>query len=157
MNRQFPPAVVKTTPMGKQAEFQDGILISAERKEFASEEEKKEVYEADQFQPDFDNEYLKVRVVLENVSEEEKSVPLTDISIEAAGFANGLSDVIVLSGDGQEDHFTQNLEPGEKRQIELWYGVISTMYSKKNWEKVKEDEFYLTYTLYPEKQRLALQ
>lgn len=41
VNRQFPAAVVKTTQMGEQVEFQKEILILVEEKEIVSEEKKK--------------------------------------------------------------------------------------------------------------------
>lgn len=156
VNQQFPAPTVISTPKGEQAELQEGIMISVDGKEILGKEEKDKIYEEENYRPNMDTEFLEVKVTLENTTEKGMEVSLAEINIEAMGFSNGIYDVSVDSTD-TEEKIEQYLKPHEKRQISIRYELLSNMYAKKNWEKVAQDRFYLTYSLYPEKRMLELE
>lgn len=156
INKCFPKTKEIRTPLGEQAEFQDDVWISVDKKELLTEEESKKIYKKLNDNLQMKRRILRVTLTLKNKSSETKEVILTDLNMESREMSNGISSMPGIGIEGY-DSVKQELEPGESRQIMFSFDVLSSMYTKRAWKKIEEQEIWLTYTAYPEKHMLELE
>lgn len=156
INKMYPPSKLVETDMGKSLEYQDGVMIKVEDAVYLTDEQRDEIYKRIGEEPLCDLKILEVTLTLENISEECKKVNMTDLYVEGVGAANGISNFLVGSLDGEYSGLSQELQPGESRQVTYSYQILSNQFSKKLWNKIEKQKFWLTYSSYPVKTKLNL-
>lgn len=157
INHQFPQSKVMKTKMGEEQEFQKGVTIRVDKRAILSDKAADEIFKKVGFKPDFDIKVMEVTVTLDNKSQKNETLHMSDMYLESTGASNGLSKSISDVSDGYYAGLTQELKPGESRQIILPYEILSNQFSKSQWKKIKERDFRLTYSAYPVKRELELQ
>ena len=159
INRIFPSRELKTIEKGSEIDFRDGIDISVSKMRWLSEEEKKVAYTKsgmDSDVLDYDTEIAEITVILNNNTDKEVKAPMTDLYLESIGIGNGISKEI-LNGDPEYyGSLNQTLNPGEKKEIKYPYVIPSLWFHDKEWEQIKDRDFWLTFSSYPEKTLLCL-
>lgn len=159
INQMFPPRELKTIKKGSEIEFRDSVDISVSKMRWLSEEEKKVSYSKSRMNSevlDYDTEITEITVILNNNTDKEVKVPMTDLYLEGIGIGNGISKEIL---DGDPDYYgslNQTLNPGEKKEVKYPYVIPSLWFHDKDWEKIKDRDFWLTFSSYPEKTVLCL-
>lgn len=155
INRKIPPTKLISTEVGDKIEFQEDIYISVVSSELLSEQETQENMK------DIGNvllgvRYLKVELLLENQSKEEKEVIMTDLNMESFGMSNGISleGTKVLSEDGT---IRPKVEPMSEKEVTVVYEVLSNSITEREWKHIEDREIWLTFTQYPEKKMLQLE
>lgn len=155
INRKIPPTKLISTEVGDKIEFQEDIYISVVSSELLSEQETQENMK------DIGNvllgvRYLKVELLLENQSKEEKEVIMTDLNMESLGMSNGISleGTKVLSEDGT---IRPKVEPMSEKEVTVVYEVLSNSITEREWKHIEDREIWLTFTQYPEKKMLQLE
>lgn len=155
INRKIPPTKLISTEVGDKIEFQEDIYISVVSSELLSEQETQENMK------DIGNvllgvRYLKVELLLENQSKEEKEVIMTDLNMESLGMSNGISleGTKVLSEDGT---IRPKVEPMSEKEVTVVYEVLSNSITEREWTHIEDREIWLTFTQYPEKKMLQLE
>lgn len=156
INRMYPPSKVVEADMGETLEYQDGVMITVNKAEYLTDEQRNQTYERMGETPLVDLKILDVTLTLENTSAESKKVTMTNLYVEGIGASNGVSKNHIDSSDGKYGSLTQELQAGESRQIILPYEILSNQFSKKLWDKIEEQKFWLTFSSYPEKTKLNL-
>lgn len=154
INRIYPPNKILEAEMGEALEYQDGIMITVDKAEYLTDEQKNEAYDRMGETPLFDLKILEVTLTLENVSKENKEIVMTDLYVEGVGASNGISKIHIDNANGKYGSLIQELQAGEKRQITLPYEILSNQFSKKAWNKIEKQKFWLTFSSYPEKTKL---
>lgn len=159
INNVYPARVVKGVESGEELEFRDGVTIAVKNSEWLEEKEKKEIHEKigkDLKQLEYDVEVMEVTVVLKNQTDEEKEVPMTDLYLESTGVANGIIKAIIDAEPDYYGHLIETLKPGEVKEIIYPYEMASLWFRKNEWKTVKDRDFWLTFSSYPEKTYLYL-
>lgn len=156
INNMYPPSRVVEADMGEELEYQEGVMISVDKAEYISNKQRDNVYEKIGIEPVSDLKILEVTIMLENVTKESKKMSMTDLHLETTGASNGISKVIIDVSEGRYGSLTQELQPGEKKQIILPYEVLPNLFSKKIWNEIEKQKFWLTFSSYPEKTKLNL-
>lgn len=155
INRKIPPTKLISTEVGDKIEFQEDIYISVVSSELLSEQEtQKNMKDIGKIL--LGVRYLKVELLLENQSKEEKEVIMTDLNMESFGMSNGISleGTKVLSEDGT---IRPKVEPMSEKEVTVVYEVLSNSISKREWKHIEDREIWLTFTQYPEKKMLKLE
>lgn len=153
INASYPPAEEIEVPLGETAEFQKGVLITVRAGRILPGEEKTDA--VDLISGPITAMILKADITLENTTDQIQEVELYNLNAETLGGSNGMHDAVVEGGDTNEIAF-HRLQPGEVRKITIRYQILSNQFTKKDWKKIEERKFCLTYALYPEKRMLML-
>lgn len=159
INHMFPARVVKSVEKGEKIKFLDGIEIAVKDTKWMSEEEKKAAYEksaVDTNTFDYDTEVIEVTVELSNNTTEKQEVSITDLNLEGTGVSNGISRELVMGNQEYYGSLKLELDSGESKEITYPYEVSSAWFHKKDWIRVKDRKFWLTFSSYPEKSVLYL-
>ena len=160
INHKYPERQTVEVTKGEKTKFTEGIDISVIDFRWFSEEEKKELYHAQNIESETlfgDEEICEITVILENCSQEKKEFEDQYLMLESTGISNGYNFVyekVFPERYGIED---RTLEPWEKRSVTHLYSISSLWFHDKEWEDVKEREYWLTFTSYPLRTILWLQ
>ena len=156
INRKIPPVVVEEVKIGEQLEFQDGIMISVDSYRFLTKEEQEQLYKEVGYETIYESKLLEVNLVLENTTAETKQIVMSDMYVEGIGISNGINKNIADASEGRYSSNMQELQPGEKKQVCYPYEILKNQVSGKEWGRVTEREFWLTFSSYPVKKKLLL-
>lgn len=155
INRKVPPAVVEEAKIGEQLEFQDGVIISVDSYRFLPDEEQEQLIEKmDRAMVGF--KMLEVKLTIENMTAESKTIIMTDLYVEGTGMGNGISKGIIDISGERYSSLLQELQPGESKQICFPYNILKNEVFKSEWEKIEERKFWLVFSSYPVKKKLLL-
>lgn len=160
INKRFPESKVIRTPKGETMEFQNDVWLSVEKKELLTQKESEELYRKVNDRRQMKRRILRVTFRLENRSSERKEIYLSDLNMEMEGFSNGIFSFPQQAGlEGTEgfDNVGQQLEAGESCQVMYSFDILEDALSKKQWEKLEEQDIWIACTAYPEKRILDLE
>lgn len=157
INTRYPAAVVREAAPGDTLEYQKGVLISANKKEVLSEEEVNQAFEALHMESLADTKIFKITITLNNTTQETQELSMTDLNLVTIGCSNGISKLLIDFSDDSYDRVMQTLEPGEIKQVTFPYEMLSSWFSKEDWEHIEEREFWLSFSEYPVKTILKLE
>ena len=97
-----------------------------------------------------------VQLNVTNTAEEEKEYSLYECCVEGCGYTNGISSDLVATYAG-ENQLSGTLEPGESITVWLPYLCAETMVRNDIWKDLKNQEFVVIVSLYPQKTALLVQ
>lgn len=157
INNRFPAAIIEKAAVGDTLEFTEGVLISVDKSKFLSDDEKDKIYREMETSPFSELKIMEVTVILENQSNEKKSFSMTDMYIDSTGFSNGISKRIIDTAPDYYGALSQELQPGERKQIVLPYEILASQFFEKEWKDIENREFGLTFSAYPVQKTLELE
>lgn len=157
VNAEYPRAVIKEAAPGETLEYQEGVLISADKIEILSEEETNKILDAADIEPIADSRIFNFTVTLTNTTQETQELSMTDLNLITSGMANGIAKSIIDSSDDFYGQLTQVLSPGETKQVTYPSLMSSLWFAKKDWKQIEEQEFWLSFSEYPVKTILRLE
>lgn len=160
MNQKYPKRQTQEVQKGEKIEFVEGVEISVTDFRWFSEEEKAELKNTKNWEPgmfDSDEEFCEVTVTFENHSEIQKEISNQYLMLESQGISNGNNFIYESAFPERYGTGDEILEPGEKREVTHLYNISSLWFHNKDWEHVKEREYWLTFTSYPIRTVLWLQ
>lgn len=160
INHKYPERQTVGVAKGEQTKFAEGVDISITDFRWFSEEEKKELYHAQNIEIDAvtsDEEICEITVMLENRSQVKKRVEDQYLMLESTGISNGYNFMYEKAFPKRYGIEDRTLEAGEKKSVTHLYSISSLWFRDKDWEDVKEREYWLTFTSYPIRTILWLQ
>ena len=154
INQKYPARKVETAEKGESLEFLDGVKISANGVKWLSTEEQAAIYEnsgIDTSKVNYDTKIIEVRVCLKNITEEEKEVPITYLSLETTGVGTAISQELLMGNSEHYGSMVEKLEPGEEKVVTYPYEICSIWFHKKDWKNIEMRSFWMTFASYPDK------
>lgn len=155
INQKYPQVQKEKISFGETAEMKDGIYLKVLDAKLQSEEEARKAYGEDfakEMEEGYEYRVCKVDVELENRTDKEQAVSLYDIYLETNTYCNGLApEVFCNTDENQEMELT--LSPNEKKEQTLGYVIYKMQFSKKQWNGMEEENFFLVNERYPVKKR----
>lgn len=76
------------------------------------------------------------------------------LSMESAGWSNIADSAYMQYIAGEQAKLNITFAPGEKQTFHLPYLLLSTNYRTSEWRKVENKKYWLTFRLYPKKERI---
>ena len=152
INHKYPERQNVIVTKGEKTEFTEGIDISVIDFRWFTEEEKKALETSVT-----DEEICEITVILENHSQEKKEFEDQYLMLESTGISNGYNFMYEKAYPEKYGVEDRTLEPGEQKSITHLYSISSSWFRDKEWENVKEREYWLTFTSYPIRTILLLQ
>ena len=160
INHKYPEIQTVEVTKGEQTKFTEGIDISVIDFRWFSEEEKRELYHAQNIESETlvaDEEICEITVIFENRSQVKKTVEDYYLMFESTGVSNGYNFMYEKAFPERYGIKDTTLEPGEKKSVTHLYSISSLWFHDKDWEDAKEREYWLTYSSYPIRTILWLQ
>ncbi len=156
INQKYPPAKVERYSCGKAMEY-DGIQMVVNRADWISENEiKKNNWNIDTDKRLGDYKILDFKTTITNVSEQRKTLDLTDFRLEMSGFCNGVSmEAFFIINDESISSMILNLEKGESVSVHIPYMLNQVSFTDKYWKNIEQKEAGITVSLYPVKRYMA--
>lgn len=102
----------------------------------------------------YEMKLLWVELHLKNNGEHETTVDLLDFGAESDGWYN-IPDVVFYEALGKSQQpLRYTLKPKEEVTYHLPYLLLKANFSKSEWKRTEEKEYFLTWKLYPQKKTI---
>jgi hypothetical protein len=151
VNRKYQETRSTVCPRGSFAAY-DGILYSIVDCKWLDDGEVR-THMQDEGLSDCEYKGMVVELQITNTTDETKEYSLYECCMEGPGYTNGLcADFIVDHPEDNQLH--GELAPQESRTVQMPYLCADTMFRKKTWEHLENQEFGLIVSLYPDKVKL---
>lgn len=152
INMDYPQAEIVVKEINEKGTVGDHIQFSVSSAEWMNRAQMLEKYgDVLEFSDKFDYLGVVVHVTLKNTGKKKENVELYQWYLESGTYyCNGL-DMEMFFEDNEEADLNFTLKKGEEKSILLPFSISSVSFSEKEWEKLKEDTFYIVSERYPVK------
>lgn len=138
----------------------NGLTISIEKEEFMDKESINKIFEKS-FGRNLEQQCMLLYMNITNKTDEKKTMELNSLVLQSGAYKNMvIMEVYEEVNDGYiiDDKITLHpeIQPGDTYRCILAYTIPRVQYTKKQWEKVKENKYYLVVSLYPVKKVIEL-
>lgn len=152
INMDYPQAKIVVKEINEKGMVGNHIQFSVSSAEWMNRAQMLEKYgNVLEFSDKFDYLGVIVNATLKNTGKKKENVELYKWYLESdTYYCNGL-DMEMFFEDNEEAALNFTLKKGEERTVSLPYSISSVSFSEKEWEKFKEDTFYIVSERYPVK------
>lgn len=103
-----------------------------------------------------DYKSLEIKVSIENNTNQEKNIPLSNIYIENNIFCTGIAPEIMDNIPEKQQEMDVSMKAKEKKEVILTYLLYPSFFSKQQWNHLDMKDVYLADQWYPVKRKWLL-
>ena len=151
INKQYPQAIVNTISAEQEEKFIDGIMLSVNDCHWLDRKEVELKYGKNLISSEEDSFSVLVDVHIRNTTNKKICFPLYQIYIEKLGYCNGINAELFAACNPKHANMQVEIEANKELDYTLTYTLYKMQFLKKEWETIKNEEFYIAGPRYPVK------
>jgi len=151
MNKQYPQAIVNTIAVKQEEKFIDGIMLSVNDYQWMNREEVELKYGENLVSSEEESFSILVDIRIRNTTNTTICFPLYQIYIEKLGYCNGINAELFMECNPKHPNLQVEIDANKKMDYTLTYTLYKMQFSEKEWETIKNKEFFIAGPRYPVK------
>ncbi len=157
VNTQIPQVKKSVFQSGEWIPWKDGMEIKVQGMHFMEDDEiRKNGRIPEESLYSYEMRLLWAEICVRNRGEKESLFDALDLGAESDGWSNIPDVEFYQYFCDAEKGLYNNLQPGEEMTYELPYLLLRANFRDSEWEKAEQKQYYITWSLYPEKLSVSI-